>query len=79
MTGTSSANDNTSPKTVTVTCPGGTKVLGGGGLATNNSSGTVALTASYPSSDTVWTVTAERQSGSGNWTLVASVICGTAA
>jgi hypothetical protein len=73
--GTVSANDNTSPKTVTATCPVGQKATGGGGLLVNNGSGTVSLTSSYPSSDTVWTVTGARQSGSGNWTAQAFVIC----
>jgi hypothetical protein len=71
------ANNNTTPKTATATCPAGTVALGGGGLVTNNGSGTLSITSSYPTSTTVWSVTADRQSGSGNWTLQASVLCAT--
>jgi hypothetical protein len=73
--GTISANDNTSPKTGTASCSGGSKAAGGGGIVTNNGSGTVSLTSTYPSSDTVWTVVGIRHSGSGNWTIQAYVIC----
>jgi hypothetical protein len=52
--------------------------MGGGGILVNSGSGTVSLTASYPSSDTVWTVIGVRQSGSGNFTAQAYVICVTA-
>ena len=78
MTGAVSTNDGTSPKTATATCPGGKKAIGGGGITVNNGSGTVSLTSTYPSSDTVWTVSAARQSGSGNFTVQAYVVCITA-
>jgi hypothetical protein len=75
VSGSVSANSTTSPKTATATCPSGTSALGGGGVTVNNGSGTLSLTNSYPSSSTVWTVTAARQSGSGNWTVQAYVVC----
>ena len=71
--------NGTSPKTATASCPAGEVALGGGGIMANGGSGTIALNASYPSSDTVWTMVADRQSGSGNWSLQAYVICATAA
>jgi len=35
------------------------------------------MTGTYASADDTWTVTAERQSGSGNWSLQAYVVCAT--
>jgi hypothetical protein len=77
VAGTASANDTTTPKTATVTCASGQKALGGGGIITNNGTGTVSLTTSYPSADDTWSVTGDRQSGSGNWTLQAWAVCAT--
>jgi hypothetical protein len=73
--GASSPNNGTSPKTVTATCPNGKVVLGGGGRISGAAG--LSITASYPSSNTVWTVTAERHSGSGNWSVRAYVVCAT--
>jgi hypothetical protein len=64
-------------KTAVATCPAGKKALGGGGLVTNNGSGTVSLTATYATADDTWSATAARQSGSGNWVLQAFVVCAT--
>jgi hypothetical protein len=58
-----------------VACSGGKKALGGGGIVVNNGSGTVSITSTYPSADDTWSVTADRQSGNGNWTLQAYVVC----
>jgi hypothetical protein len=76
VVGTATANNNTSPKTATATCPVGTKAIGGGGLISGVSAG---ITTSYPSSDTVWTVTGEKLSGNPSWSLQAFVICATVA
>jgi hypothetical protein len=64
---------------VTATCPPGKVVVGGGGYATNNGSGTVSVTGSYPASTSSWIVTAERQSGNGGFTVTAFAICATSA
>jgi hypothetical protein len=78
VSGTASASNATNPKTVTATCTSG-KVLGGGfvALAPGGGVAEVTVTASYPSSDTVWTVTASEDNGSdvGNWSLQAYAIC----
>ena len=44
--------------TATVSCSSGTLVSGGGDISGNNAKKYAAITASYPSSATVWTVTA---------------------
>ena len=76
--GTASASSSASPKTATATCPSG-NVLGGGFLALAPGGGVaeVTTTASYPSSSTVWTVTASEDNAGdvGNWSLQAFAIC----
>ena len=60
-------------KTITATCIGGRKVVGGGFATTAN---TVGAQASYASSATVWTVdAAEFQNTPGNWTVTAYALC----
>jgi hypothetical protein len=60
-------------KTITATCTGGTQAIGGGFLS---SSVKVGAQASYPSSATVWTVSAvEFVSEPTNWTVTAYAIC----
>jgi hypothetical protein len=71
----SGTNSNTN-RNVTVDCGGSTsRVLGGGALVTNGNS-TVAITASYPASDTSWSASAsEVDALAASWTLTAFVIC----
>jgi hypothetical protein len=49
--------------------------VGGGGLTTGSSNGYRMIASSYPSSNTVWTVTAYQANSTNNWTLQAYVIC----
>jgi hypothetical protein len=60
--------------TVTASCPSGSKVLGGGGRVTTDT-GRVGLSASLPTPEQGWTVTGNRESGSGDATITARAIC----
>jgi hypothetical protein len=75
VSGAVSANDSTSPKTVTADCTGGQKVLGGGFVVVG---GDPEITAqqNQATDDDTWTVTAqENDPVAGNWTLQAFAVC----
>ena len=75
MSNTSAASS--SNKSITATCTGGRKVVGGGAIIGADASAQVGVTASYPSSATVWTATAvEFDNDFSNWTITAYAICG---
>ena len=77
IVGTPSA-DNESNRTVTASCTSGKRAVGGGYLASNVSNASeVVITASYPSSDTVWTASGgvDNNGGDASYTLTAYVIC----
>ncbi|HEY4752674.1 MAG TPA: hypothetical protein VIH37_05265, partial [Candidatus Limnocylindrales bacterium] len=62
----------------TVDCGAGHLVLGGGGvLTTTDTAGTAVLTASYPSGNSVWTVTGAAPTLQKNktWTIKAYAVC----
>jgi hypothetical protein len=74
-----SANNSNSSKTTTATCTGGRRVLGGGFTQNGTPNPDIEFVAAYPSSDTVFTVTAVEDSPvNGNWTYTVWAICGTA-
>ena len=59
-------------KTHTVSCPTGTRALGGG----YQSSAALNVTASAPSADgKTWTVSFNRASGKGSYTVTATATC----
>lgn len=71
-----SASNSTSPKSVTATCGGATTRAVGGGAIVTNPGTPVALTASYPASNAIWTVSAvETNHYSPSWSITAYVIC----
>jgi hypothetical protein len=75
VTGTASASNSNSPKTATVDCPAGLKVLGGGHTFTANTGG-LSVRDSRAADDDTWTVTAEEiDSVGGNWTVQAHAVC----
>jgi len=80
VTGTISADDEAA-KTVTATCTGGTKVIGGGFELSSVSDTNVLVLASFPSSDTVWTVSGSDMTGGGDrsYAIRAYAICATVA
>jgi hypothetical protein len=72
--GSPSANNGTSPKTQTASCPTG-KVAVGGGWSATSINGEIAVTESRATSDTTWSVTAYEDNFDSNWILAAYVIC----
>jgi hypothetical protein len=81
VVGTATADNETFPKTATATCTGSKKLVGGGYLVSAASaSSEIVITASYPSSDTVWTTSGTVDSNTGgdeSYSLQAYAICAT--
>jgi hypothetical protein len=71
-----------STQSVTVACPAGTVVLGGGGsihFSPGSGSTGHALTGSYPATETSWTVSARTPNPpTGPWQVVGYAICANA-
>jgi hypothetical protein len=75
VTGTASATNSTSPKTVTVDCPGGRMVLSGGYTFTAGTGGLV-VRENRATDDDTWTVIAEEVDGVGaSWAVQAFAVC----
>jgi hypothetical protein len=69
-------------RTVVATCPPGKKLVGGGYLTSSaDDPSEIVITASYPSSDTVWTAQGTIDSTQGNgsqaYILQAYALCAT--
>jgi hypothetical protein len=79
VAGTASAENETSPKSATASCPAGKKAVSGGYVlqTTSGSLAELSVSQNYPSSDTTWSVTAaeDNDSGVGAWSIQAYVIC----
>jgi hypothetical protein len=74
-----SSADSSSPKGVTVSCPAGKKVLGGGARVTGSGAAEVGVVEEYPVSPTQWATLAREQDPTGStWTLTALAICANA-
>ena len=69
---TTSASNNTNPKTQSATCPNGKQAIGGGFSASQNG----GANSSFPSSATAWSAQ-YTVSGNPTWTLSTYVICAT--
>ena len=71
-----SASDSSSPKTATVSCPAGKRVVAGGARATGAGATEVALVESYPASITQWAALArENDAVGGPWMLTTYALC----
>jgi hypothetical protein len=71
-----SPSNTTSPKTTSVSCTGGKKVLGGGYMVSASGNETqVTVTAGYPSANNTWTVTTVKTNGNPSWSVTAYAIC----
>jgi hypothetical protein len=71
-------NNSNSPKTVTVNCPVGTRVLGGGFSIGGVDNGSVEITYAYPNSNTSYTARATEEQltqTNSNWTITAWALC----
>lgn len=70
-----SATDSNN-KTVTATCAGGRKVVGGGYVLAGAGVNNVVAQSNYPSSSTVWTVAAVEVSNTNStWSVTAYALC----
>lgn len=70
------ATDSSSPKSVTVNCPVGKRVVGGGARVTGAGAGEVGVTEAYPSLPTQWiTLARELDAIGSSWTLTAYAFC----
>jgi len=70
------ATDSSTPKSITVTCPAGKRVVGGGARVTGASPGDTGVTEAYPGNPTQWiTVARELDPVTGSWTLTAYAFC----
>jgi hypothetical protein len=67
-----SAGSITDTKSMSVSCSGSKKVLGGGGITSDPS---VYLYASYPQADNTWTVSAHETIGNPTWSVTVWAIC----
>ena len=67
-----SASNVTDTKSMSVSCSGNKKLLGGGGLTSDPS---VHLYASYPEADNTWTVSAHETIGNPTWSVTVWAIC----
>jgi hypothetical protein len=75
IVGVESPSSSSSSRNVTVTCPAG-KQLVGGGAEVIGASGDVALDESYPNTQTTWIARAyEVNATADNWSLAAYAIC----
>jgi hypothetical protein len=71
-----STTDSSSPKSVTLNCPAGKRVTGGGARATGAGAGEVGVTEAYPASATQWVALARELDAIGSsWTLTAYTFC----
>lgn len=70
------AQDSSSPKTATVNCPAGKRVVGGGARVTGAGASEVAVSEAYPSSAAQWVTLAREVNTTGSsWTLAAYAFC----
>ena len=71
-----SASDSSSPKTATVNCPAGKRVVAGGARVTGAGAADVTVVESYPASATQWTALArEGDAVAAAWMLTTYALC----
>lgn len=70
------AQDSSTPKTATVNCPAGKRVVGGGARVTGAGATEVAVSEAFPNSPTQWVTLAREVNPTGSsWTLAAYAFC----
>jgi hypothetical protein len=71
-----SASNSITSRTVSIACPAGKRLLGGGARVNPNTASGVALTQSFPDNDNVFRAYArEIVAYGGNWSLTVYAVC----
>ena len=70
-----SAQDSATPKVLVLNCPAGKRPVASGYRVTGGGSAEIAVTESYPSSPTQWTIRAVEQNAVASWALTGYVFC----
>jgi hypothetical protein len=70
-----SAQDSATPKVLVLNCPAGKRPVGSAYRVTGGGSAEIAVTESYPSSPSQWTIRAVEQNAVASWALTGYVFC----
>ena len=70
-----SAQDSATPKVLVLNCPAGKRPVASGYRVTGGGAAQIAVTESYPSSATQWTIRGVEQNAVGSWALTGYVFC----
>ena len=70
-----SAQDSATPKVLVLNCPAGKRPVANGYRVTGGGASDIAVTESYPSSVSQWTIRAVEQAAVASWALTGYVLC----
>jgi hypothetical protein len=70
-----SAQDSATPKVLVLNCPAGKRPVASGYRVTGGGAAEIAVTESYPSSPSQWTIRAVEQNAVPSWALTGYVFC----
>jgi len=70
-----SAQDSATPKVLVLNCPAGKRPIASAYRVTGGAPANIAVTESYPSSASQWTIRAVEQNAVGSWALTGYVFC----
>ena len=70
-----SAQDSATPKVLVLNCPAGKRAVASGYRVTGGGAAEIAVTESYPSSPSQWTLRAVEQNAVASWALTGYVFC----
>jgi hypothetical protein len=70
-----SAQDSATPKVLVLNCPAGKRPIASAYRVTGGGPADIAVTESYPSSASQWTIRAVEQNAVGSWALTGYVFC----
>lgn len=69
------AQDSATPKVLVLNCSAGKRPIASGYRVTGSAPANIAVTESYPSSASQWTIRAVEQNAVGSWALTGYVFC----
>jgi hypothetical protein len=70
-----SAQDSATPKVLVLNCSAGKRPIASGYRVTGGAPANIAVTESYPSSASQWTIRAVEQNAVGSWALTGYLLC----